>query len=203
MGPLEAAKPWQTDGVTGIRRFLDRAWRIVCAEDDGPSPAVREVEPPPALLRLRHATVAAVTADIEALRCNTAIARLMRLARALAAANPRPRAVVEDFVLLLAPFTPHIAEELWAKLGHPDSLAHAPWPGFDPDLAAEESRDYAVQLNGKVRHHIRGPAGLDGPALIAMARADPKVVALLDGREVMREIAVSGRLVNFVTRPAG
>lgn len=200
LGPLEATKPWQTGGVAGIRRFLDRAWRIVCAEDDGLSPAVREVEPPAGLLRLRHATVAAVTADIEGLRCNTAIARLMQLAKALAAAEPRPRAVVQDFVLLLAPFAPHIAEELWAKLGHPDSLAHAPWPGFDPDLAAEESRDYAVQLDGRVRHHFRGPAGLDGPALIAVARTDPKVAMLLDGRKVVREIAVPGRLVNFVTR---
>lgn len=203
LGPLEAAKPWRTDGVAGIRRFLDRAWRIVCGADDLLSPAVREVEPPAGLLRLRHATVAAVTADIEALRCNTAIARLMRLARALAAAYPRPRAVVRDFVLLLAPFAPHIAEELWQKLGHPDSLVHAPWPGFDPELAAEESRDYAVQLDGRTRHHIRAPAGLDAPALIAMARADPKVAALLQGREVVREVAVPGRLVNFVTRGGG
>ena len=200
MGPLDAAKPWAMSGLVGIRRFLDRAWRIVCDDDDGLSPAVQPMDAPPALLRLHHATVAAVTADIEALRFNTAIARLMELAQALAAAMPRPRALVQDFVLLLAPFAPHIAEELWAKLGHDGSLAHTPWPGFDPDLAKALTTEYAVQLDGRTRHRFPAPAGLDAPALIAAARADPAVAALLAGRTVVREITVPGRLVNFVTR---
>jgi leucyl-tRNA synthetase len=150
MGPLDVAKPWQMSGVTGVRRFLNRAWRIVCGEDDALHPLVQEgVAPPPALLRLPHKTVEAVTEDIEGLRFNTAIARLMEMANALTAAAVRPREVVETFVKLLAPFTPHLAEELWSKLGHEGTLAYAPWPSFDPSSALEESQEYVVQVNGK------------------------------------------------------
>ena len=107
MGPLDVAKPWQMSGVTGVRRFLDRAWRIVCGDDDGLSPMVQEgVQASTALLRLRHQTVAAVTGDIEALRFNTAIARLMEMANGLTVASVRPREVVETFVKLLAPVRP-------------------------------------------------------------------------------------------------
>ncbi|TGE01626.1 leucine--tRNA ligase [Methylobacterium nonmethylotrophicum] len=200
MGPLETAKPWQTMGVTGVRRFLDRAWRIVCDENDALHPAVREVEAPADLRRLRHATAAAVTDDIEALRFNTAIARLMEMANALTGAAVRPREVVESFVLLLAPFAPHIAEELWCTLGHAGSLAHAPWPAFARALAQAESQDYVVQVNGKIRHRFRAPAGLDADALPEAARAEAPVATLLDGRTVVKVVAVPGRLVNFVVR---
>ena len=200
MGPLDAAKPWQTAGVHGVRRFLDRAWRIVCGEDDALHPAVRDGAAPADLLRLRHRTVSAVTADVEALRFNTAIARLMELANALTTAAVRPREVVESFVLLLAPFAPHIAEELWGKLGHAGTLAYAPWPGFDPALAQDESQEYVVQVNGKLRHRFRANAGLDAEALLAAAKAEPQVLATLEGKTVAKEIAVPGRLVNLVLR---
>lgn len=114
MGPLDATKPWQMTRVSGVRRFLDRAWRIVRAEDATLQPLVQEVPAPDSLLRLRHKTVAVVIQDIEALRFNTAIARLMELSNALTNAAIRPREIVETFVLLLAPFAPHIAEELWS-----------------------------------------------------------------------------------------
>jgi leucyl-tRNA synthetase len=200
MGPLDAAKPWQMAGVNGVRRFLDRAWRIVCGEDDALHPAVRDFAVPADLLRLRHRTVGAVTEDVEALRFNTAVARLMELANALTAAAVRPREVVEAFVLLLAPFAPHLAEELWGKLGHGTTLAYASWPRFDPALAQDESQEYVVQLNGKVRHRFRAEAGLGGNALLAAAKDEPQVTALLDGRTVVKEVAIPGRLVNFVLR---
>jgi leucyl-tRNA synthetase len=200
MGPLSAAKPWQTAGVIGVRRFLDRAWRVVCGEKDVLQPAIQDVPAPDDLLRLRHKTVAAVTRDIEALSFNTAIARLMELANALTVATIRPREIVETFVLLLAPFAPHIAEELWSKLGHQGTLAYAAWPGFDPALAQDECQEYVVQVNGKVRHRFRAIAGLDATALTERAKADPHVVSLLRGKTTLNEIAIPGRLVNFVVR---
>jgi len=200
MGPLDIAKPWQMAGVTGVRRFLDRAWRIVCGEDDMLHPAVQEVAAPNDLVRLRHKTVAVVTQDIEALRFNTAIARLMEMANALTAATERPREILETFVLLLAPFAPHLAEELWGKLGHPGTLAYAAWPGFDPALAQDECQEYVVQVNGRVRQRFQAPTGLDAAALMATAKADPHVVALLEGKTIVKEIAIPGRLANFVVR---
>jgi leucyl-tRNA synthetase len=200
MGPLDAAKPWQMAGVSGVRRFLDRAWRIVCGEDDTLLPAVRDVAAPDDLLRLRHKTVAAVTQDIEALRFNTAIARLMELANALTVAAVRPRDVVETFVLLLAPFAPHIAEELWSKLGHHGTLTYVAWPAVNPALAQDERQEYVVQVNGKVRHRFHAPAGLDAATLVSMTKADPRVVALLEAKTIVKEIAIPGQLVNFVVR---
>jgi leucyl-tRNA synthetase len=200
MGPLDVAKPWQMSGVTGVRRFLDRAWRIVCGEDDALHPAVVAADPPVELLRLRHRTVGTVTEDIENLRFNTAIARLMEMANGLTTATVRPREVVETFVKLLSPFAPHLGEELWRKLGHDGTLAYVPWPDFDPELAREESQEYVVQVNGKVRHRFQGKAGLDADALMAAAKAEPQVGALLAGKAMVKEIAIPGRLVNFVVR---
>jgi leucyl-tRNA synthetase len=108
--------------------------------------------------------------------------------------------MVESFVLLLAPFAPHLAEELWGKLGHQGTLAFAPWPGFDPALTEEESREYVVQVNGKVRHRFQAKAGLDADAVLAAAKAEPQVIALLDGKTIVKEIAIPGRLANFVIR---
>jgi leucyl-tRNA synthetase len=198
MGPLDVAKPWQMSGVTGVRRFLDRAWRIVCGHDDALNPMVRDGQGSTALLRLRHQTVAAVTGDIEAQRFNTAIARLMEMANGLTVASVRPREVVETFVKLLAPFAPHLAEELWSKLGHEGTLAYTSWPSFDPAMTQHDTQEYVVQVNGKVRHRFEGAAGLDATALLTAAKTDSAVIALLDGRTVVKEIAIPGRLVNFV-----
>jgi leucyl-tRNA synthetase len=198
MGPLDAAKPWQTAGVTGVRRFLDRAWRLVCSDNDDLHPLVQDIEAAGDLLRLSHRTVRQVTQDIETLRFNTAVARLMEMANALMAAPVRPRRVVETFVLLLAPFAPHLAEELWRKLGYAGTLAFHPWPDFDPALVQDERREYAVQVNGKLRHRFFAAADLEAEALIAAAQAEPQVTALLSGKTVTKAIAVRGRLVNFV-----
>ena len=202
MGPLDVVKPWQMAGVTGVRRFLERAWRVVCGDDDCLHPLVRgDAEASPELLRLRHRTVGAVADDIEALRFNTGLAKLMEMCNALTASPIRPREVVEAFVLMLAPYAPHIGEELWRTLGHTDTLAYAPWPDFDPALAVEERQEYVVQVNGKVRHRFSDRAGLDGADLLAAARAERQVAALLDGKALVREIAVAGKLANFVIRP--
>ncbi len=201
MGPLDVTKPWQTAGVAGVRRFIERAWRIVC-NDEGVVIGERIIEEAPdaATTRLMHTTVRIVTEDIEALRFNTAISRLMEFVNALTPMPLRPRICVDNLILLMSPFTPHVAEELWEKLGHSESIAYAPWPSFDPDLAKPAEREYAVQINGKMRHKVLADAELDAAELMSVVKADPKVVELLAGKTMVKEIAVPGRLVNFVVR---
>ena len=120
------------------------------------------------------------------------------MSNALLALERKPRVVVETFVLVLAPFAPHLAEELWSILGHEASLAYAAWPGFDPVLAQDERREYAVQVNGKLRHKVIADAGLSADGLLDAVKADPRVSDLLRGKQIVKEIAVPGRLVNFV-----
>ena len=198
MGPLGEARPWQMNVVIGVRRFLERAWRLVCDEADALHPAVQPVAPPPELLRLRHHTVGIVTEEIEALRFNNAVAKLMEMVNALTAAHVRPIEIVETFVLLLSPFAPHIAEELWGKLGYAGTLAYVAWPSFDAALARQDSQEYVVQINGKVRHRFRASAGLDKAALLAAAKSESHVASVLQSQKVVREGVVPGRLVYFV-----
>ncbi|GGE43366.1 leucine--tRNA ligase [Marinicauda pacifica] len=202
MGPLDVTKPWQTSGVGGMKRFLSRVWRVVLNdEDELDTLKVGDFAGQEELVRLRHKTVRAVTEDLEGLRFNTAIARLMELTNALTGTEERPREVVETLVLLLAPMAPHIAEELWSKLGHEETLAYAPWPQFDADLAKDDLTEYVVQVNGKVRYKIDGEANLDREKLMALAKADARVQTLLAENTVIKEIAVPGKLVNFVVKP--
>jgi leucyl-tRNA synthetase len=201
MGPLDATKPWQTSGVAGVRRFLNRSWRLLCNENDEiDTQVVVAAEPELRLAAALHKTIAAVSEDIEALHFNTAIARLMELVNLLTPLAARPRNVIETFVLLLSPFAPHIAEELWAKLGHDTTLAYEPWPVANPELvnAAVELQEYPVQINGKLRARVMAAPRLGGDDLLAAVKADPDVQRLLANFTVMKEIAIPGRLVNFV-----
>jgi leucyl-tRNA synthetase len=200
MGPLDVTKPWQTSGVAGVRRFLNRCWRLVCNDRDAADIArMVDESPDPQLASLLHKTIASVTDDIENLRFNTAIARLMELVNALTPMPQRPRSVLETLVLLLSPFAPHIAEEMWSKLGHTTSLAYERWPVADPTLAkAGEVQEYPVQINGKIRARIAAPSRLERDALLAAVKADAGVQRLLSNVTIVREIIVAGRLVNFV-----
>jgi leucyl-tRNA synthetase len=196
MGPLEQVKPWSTRGVEGTYRFLNRAWRLVTGSGDGPglTPDAASTDQ----TRLLHRTIAKVTDDIEGLRFNTAIAALMELTNAANKWESLPRDVAERFVLLLAPFAPHIAEELWSRLGHARSLAHAPWPEADASLIAEDVLEIPVQVNGKMRARISVPADADETGVLAIARSDDNVARYLEGKELRRAIYVPGRIVNFV-----
>src|SRR5262249_32568777 len=169
-------------------------------DDAAISPRLVDAAPNPQLLRLQHKTVRAVTDGIESLRFNTSIARLMELVNALTPMEHRPRSVVKSFVLLLAPFAPHLCEEWWRVLGHSESLTYAPWPSFDPDLASDDQREYVIQLNGRVRHKIVADADMAADTLLALVKADRQVRKLLAGKKIVKEIAVPGRLVNFVVR---
>ena len=203
MGPLDATKPWQTSGVAGVRRFLNRSWRLLCNEsDEVDRQAVVDAEPELRVAAALHKTIASVTEDVEALHFNTAIARLMELVNLLTPLEKRPRSVLETFVLLLSPFAPHIAEEMWAKLGHTTTLAYEPWPVADPDLvnAAVELQEYPVQINGKLRARVMAAPRLGSSDLLEVVMADPDVQRLLANVTIVKEIAVAGRLVNFVVK---
>jgi leucyl-tRNA synthetase len=199
-GPLEQSRPWDSKAIVGPFRLLQRIWRVVVDENTG-EPHVSDDPIPDPLNRALHRAAHAVREGYESLRFNTSIARITELNNAVTAAYPdggAPRALAEALVLMLAPLAPHVAEELWSRLGHMTSVAHAPFPEVDESLLVDETIEIPVQVNGKVRALIHVPADADAAAMEAAARADEKVVAALDGRETRRVVAVPGRLVNFV-----
>ncbi len=200
MGPLEQVKPWNTRGVEGTSRFLNRFWRLMVDDSGALHATVNDDEPTAEQQRLLHRTIAKVTEDIEALRFNTAIAALMEFTNAANKWPALPRAVAEPAVLLLAPLAPHIAEELWHKLGHTESLAYAPWPEAQAAWLVRDVIAVAVQVNGKVRARIEVPADAGEDAVLEIARQDPNVGRHLEGKTLQRAIYVPGRIVNFVVR---
>ena len=202
MGPLEAMKPWSTKGVEGLARFLDRVWRLVVEEDDRPSAALTADAPDPPTARLMHQTVRKVTEDVEALKFNTAIAQMMVFVNELTRLERRPRAAVEALVLVLAPFAPHIAEELWQRLGHEPSLARAPWPTWDPALVLEQTVTVAVQVNGKLRGTLELARGTARDEALEAARADERIRRHLEGQAIRKVIHVPDKLLNLVVGPA-
>ncbi len=201
MGPLEATKPWSMRGVEGVYRFLGRVWRLFIderSEEARLAETVKDDAPDRETLRKLHQTIQKVTADLDGMRFNTAIAAMMELTNHLTPLPVRPRSVLEPFVLLLSPFAPHLAEELWHALGHKETLAYEPWPAFDAALAKEDEIEVPVQINGKVRHRLTVPADVDAKTLEALALADPKVRELLAGKAPRKVIVVPKKLVNIV-----
>ena len=197
MGPLEKGAPWSTDGTQGVYRFLQRAWRLLVDEDECDAlRALPDGEGSEEQRRLLARTIDGVTRDMEAMSFNTAISKLMIFVRDVG--DPVPRAAAEAFVLLLAPMAPHIAEELWSKLGHGESLAYAPWPEADPAMLVEDTITLAVQVNGKRRDEIQVPAEAGKDAVEAAALASERVQKFLEGRTPKKVIVVPGRLVNIV-----
>jgi leucyl-tRNA synthetase len=204
MGPLERQKPWQTAGIEGLWRFLNKAWRAVVGDDKAQA-AISDSAPSPTLEKRMHQTIKKVTEDIEALRFNTAISQLMifvgEMGEALEKAGATSRVAAETLVKLLAPFAPHIAEEMWEVLGHKESLAYAPWPKWDEALTVENTVNVVFQTNGKVRVEQPVAKGTSRQDLEDMARNHPKFKAHLEGAEVIKIIAVPDKLVNFVLKP--
>jgi leucyl-tRNA synthetase len=203
MGPLEAVKPWSMEGVSGVRGFLDRVWRMITnerAEAVELNAAVQAVEPTAEQNRMLHKTIQAVSDDLDELAFNTAIARMMEFTNFFLKQDTRPTAAMEPFVLLLSPFAPHISEELWRALGHAQTLAYEPWPVYDEALIKEETIEIPVQINGKLRGRVQIPAEADREAQEASARANPKVAALLEGKTIVKTIVVPGRMVNYVVK---
>lgn len=203
MGPLEATKPWNMDGVKGVRGFLDRAWRLIVddrLEETKLNDTVSDAPASDESRRVMHKTIKAVTNDVEAMSFNTAIARMMEFVNHFTKETVRPREAMEALTLMLAPFAPHLAEELWAVLGHGKTLAYEPWPKFDEAWTVDSSVEIPVQILGKVRAKIVVAADADPATLEATARADAKVQAQLEGKQIVKVIVVPGRMVNFVVK---
>jgi leucyl-tRNA synthetase len=190
MGPLEQVKPWQSNGILGVRRFLDRVYSLATGELSDPIDLPTQ--------KLVHKTVRKVTQDIEALRFNTAVSAMMILARHLAEQSPPPREGVTALVLLVSPFAPHLGEELWQRLGHRSSLAYQPWPTYDEALCRDDVVEIAVQVNGKVRGRITlAPDAPESEARTA-AEADPNVAQHVAGKPIKKFLYVPGKIVNVV-----
>jgi len=198
MGPLEAMKPWSTKSVEGVTRFLDRLWRLCVDEDGTPSAGLTDDAPDAATERIVHRTVKKVSEDVESLKFNTAIAQMMVCVNELTKLDRRPRWVIERLVLVLSPFAPHIAEELWQRLGHAESLAHEPWPVWDPVLVLEDTVTVAVQVNGKLRATLELPRDLGADEVREAALADERIRKYLEGATVKKVIHVPNKLLSVV-----
>jgi leucyl-tRNA synthetase len=201
MGPLDASRPWNMADIVGVHRFLQRLWRNLVTEDTG----VAHVSEAPAddeTRRLLHRTIAAVRADMESMSFNTAIARLFELNNHLTHVvqehGSTPREVAEPLVLMVAPLAPHIAEELWERIGHSETLAYEDFPQADPELLKEDAVEVPVQIGGKVRSRVTVPVGADDATHERLAMQDARIAELLDGATVRKTIVVPGRLINFV-----
>jgi leucyl-tRNA synthetase len=222
MGPLEMVKPWSTKGVEGVYRFLGRVWRLfvdeqsetdfeqACTVASAPAPellekvrlnpAIQDAAPTPAQLKALHACIKKVTEDLDGLRFNTAISALMVFVNEAMTWESKPRALLRDFLILLQPFAPHLAEELWAKLEtqSPIPLAYQPWPRHDPALLVESTLEIPVQVNGKLRDRVVVPADATQQQLEQAALACEKVKPFLEGKTIRKVIVVPGKLVNLV-----
>jgi len=200
LGPLERDKPWNTKGIEGVRRFLDRVWRLVCDEEGGLHPEVSDAAPSEAALRTLHKTIDAVTTMTDDLRFNTAISQMMVFVNEMVQHGERPRQVLEQFVLLLAPYAPHLAEELWQLLGHGETLAYAPWPVADPEYLVSETITLVVQVNGKLRDQLEVSPDIDEAAVKERVAGREKLQPWLEGKQVVKTIYVPGKLVNIVVK---
>lgn len=201
MGPLEATKPWSMRGVEGVYRFLSRVWRLIIddkAEVMQLETSIKDVPPDKETERKLHQTIKKVTDDLDGMRFNTAIAAMMEFSNHLTKLPQRPRAVFDPFVLLLSPFAPHTAEELWQALGHTKTLAYEPWPKYDEALTKAEEIEVPVQVNGKLRSKVTVPAEVDEATLKAAALADEKIKEQLEGKQIKKVIVVPKKLVNVV-----
>jgi leucyl-tRNA synthetase len=193
MGPLEQMQPWQTSGMQGVRRFLDRvdaAARKPLA--DGPGDLETQ--------KLVHRTVKKVGADIEALCLNTAVSAMMILANHLNGLENPPKGGVEALVLCLAPFAPHLAEELWERLGHPPSISTVAWPSHDEALCQDEEIEIGVQVNGKVRGRILLARAASADDAKGAGLADPNVQKFTDGKAVVKVVYVPGKILNLIVK---
>ncbi len=200
MGPLEQTKPWSMQGVDGVFRFLNRVWRLFVAENGAIAPSMKDVPADQEMLRLLHQTIKKVTGDLDGMRFNTAISQMMIFINEMYKREVYPRKEMEKFVLILAPFAPHLAEELWKILGHSYTLAYETWPVYDALLATEDEVEIVLQVNGKIRDRIQVARGITKEELENRARANERIQQYIRGKNVVKSIVVVDRLVNFVVK---
>ena len=194
MGPLEVSKPWATTGLIGVYRFLDRIWRLYDERPITDEPLVDELE------RTLHKTIKKVTNDTNTLNFNTAISQMMVLVNELYKIDNFPREVAETLVKLLSPYVPHLAEELWERLGHTGSLGTVAWPEYQEELTFDTQIEMVFQVNGKVRSKATVAKGITKENALALAKEDEKMQSWLAGKTIVKEIVVPDKLVNIVVR---
>lgn len=197
MGPLDVSRPWETRAVVGAQRFLQRVWRLVTDEETGATVVTGDALDD-ATLKVLHKTIDGVAADMDGLRFNTAIAKLIELTNHLTKAEVTARSAVEPLTLMLAPFAPHLAEEIWSRLGHDTTIVRAPYPVADPAHLVDETVLCVVQVQGKVRAKLDVPATATEEQLTELALAEANVQRAIDGREVRKVIVRAPKLVNIV-----
>ena len=194
MGPLTESKPWHTAGFMGVYRFLEKVWKIASEKK------IVEKEPGKELDRLMNKTIRKVTKDTESLSFNTAISQMMVFANELAKLDEVPKVAMENFALLLSPYAPHISEEMWSMLGHEPSIANVSWPEWDEEKCKDDEIEIAVQVNGKLRGRFKIHPEATKEELLEMAKEDGNVSKWLEGKSLVKEIVVPGKLVNFVVK---
>lgn len=197
MGPLEATKPWNENGVEGAHRFLARVWRLFINEDGTLNEKISD-QGTEEFKRTWHKTIKKVTDDLEHLRFNTAISQLMIFINEAYKAERLPREAMENFVQILSPLAPHIAEELWSRLGHEESVTYVAWPGYDESLTVDKEVEIVIQINGKIVQRAYVAADLDAKGLEAHSLELPAIKEALSGKTIRKVIAVPGKLVNIV-----
>lgn len=198
MGPLEASIAWSTNGLDGSRRFLDRIWRLFVEENGALSSKIADQDDAQTLEKVYHQTVKKVTEDYEGLRFNTAISQLMVFINEAYKTPVLPKGYMEGFVKMLSPVAPHLAEELWEKLGNEGTIAYEAWPAYDEAKLVDDEVEIVVQVNGKVKTKMMVPAGANGDDLQQIAMNDDKVKEQIEGKTIRKVIAVPGKLVNIV-----
>ncbi|MFT5731556.1 MAG: leucyl-tRNA synthetase [Planctomycetota bacterium] len=200
LGPIEQEKPWNQSGLDGVRRFLNRAWRLYCDDDGHLHASVKDEPMDDDVARLVHQTIAKVEEDTEALRFNTAISQMMIFVNEMLKKDARPKEAMESFCLLLAPYAPHFAEEIWQKLGHTESITYASFPVADESKLVEDSIEIPVQVNGKVRARLQVAADIDEAAIKVLALADEAVDGWVSGKEMKVFKYIPGRLVTIAVK---
>jgi leucyl-tRNA synthetase len=202
LGPLSATKPWSTKGIEGVYRFLNRVWRIIIDENGNINTAIKDVKPEGEAERLMHRTIKNVTDDIEDMdmKFNTCVSELMIYVNELSKFEILPKEMIIVLVKLLAPFAPHLSEELWQRLGNSGTISFASWPEYDPAKVQRAVVTVVGQVNGKVRVRIEVDTDTDEKKLIELVKSDEKILSYINGKEIIKEIAIKNKLVNIVVK---
>lgn len=198
MGPLDASIAWSTNGLDGSRRFIDRVWRLFVEDNGSLNPKIQDTEDTGSLEKVYHQTVKKITEDFEGLRFNTAISQMMVFINEAYKATVLPKNFMEGFVKLFAPICPHVAEELWEKLGHKETISYAAWPAYDEAKLVDDEIEIVIQINGKIKTKMKVPADANRETLEQIAMDDNTIKEQIDGKTVRKVIAVPGKLVNIV-----
>jgi len=199
LGPLEASKPWSSKGLEGIGRFLNRVWRLIATDNGDLLATVQDVECTPEQAFVLNATIAKIREDIDELSFNTAVAQLMIFVNEFTTAPVRPYSAMRSFVQCLAPFAPHLAEELWQILGHDHSVFSSSFPTADASKMVRNEVEIVIQVNSKIRGKLVVSSSADAATTEQAAKSDPAIAPLLEGKEIRRAVVVPGKLVNFIT----